>query len=158
MKLAPVVLAVCVLSLIGPAHAQDKLLACNGSGTVSDVQTTNGQEYNNKTHEIDKSTSSNTTVRKPFSGTATVELGDASVRLKLPPALVPVMSDGKDAWYALNDAFIGDKEITGSLKFNLFNKPRIKIDRVNGTLSLSSGFADFNANCALVDQAAGPKF
>lgn len=157
MKLAVFLLAA-VCSAASAVHAQDKLLACTGSGTVSDVQTTNGQDYNYKTHEIDKSTSSSTTVRKPFSGTATVELSDSTVRLKLPPAVVPVLSDGKEAWYVLNDAFIGDKEITGSIRFNLLNKPRIKIDRLSGTLTLSSGFADFSGNCALVDQAAGPKF
>lgn len=156
MKVALTALA--LSSLIGLTHAQDMTLACNGSGTVSDVQMTNGQDYNYKTHEFDKSTTSLTTVRKPFSGTATVEMSASTVRLKLPPALVPPLSDGKEAWYTLNDAFIGDKEITGGLKFNMFNKPKVKIDRMTGQLLLTSSFADFNANCVLVDQAAGPKF
>ena len=133
-------------------------LVCNGSGSVSDTQSTNAQEYNYKTHSYDKSVTGTTSVRKPFNGTANVEISQGSVRLKLPHDLVPALSDGRDAWYVLNNAFVGDREITGSVRFNLLNKPKVKIDRMTGQLSVSSGFGEFEANCSVVDSHAGPKF
>ncbi|MEC5385943.1 hypothetical protein VVD49_09420 [Uliginosibacterium sp. H3] len=143
--------------LAAPAIAST-ILTCAGNGSVSDTQMTSSQEYSYQSHSFEKSTTGSTTVKKPFSGTANVELSEGSVRMKLPHDLVPPLSDGKDAWYTLGDAFVGDKEITGSLRFNLFNKPKIRIDRVSGQFTLSSGFAEFNANCSVVDPNAGPKF
>ncbi|KAF0812673.1 hypothetical protein IGB42_02965 [Andreprevotia sp. IGB-42] len=152
------IIAALIVISAGYAQADTTLLTCNGAGWVTDAQTTNSMEYNYKTESYDKSTSSSTIVHKPFSGAATVELAQNSVRLKFPHDLVPPLSDGRDAWYALNDSFVGDKEITGAVKFNLFNKPKVRIDRMTGQLSVISGFGEFNASCAVVDKAAGPKF
>ncbi|WP_341675898.1 hypothetical protein [Niveibacterium sp. SC-1] len=150
-------LAVVAASVALPAHAVTKL-NCAGSGTVSDTQFSNSQEYDHKSHSIDKTTAGSTTVRKPVSGSVSVEMGEGFVRLKFPGALVPPLSDGKDAWYSLNDASVSEREISGSVKFNFMNKPKVRIDRVGGQLTLSSGFADFAAVCAVVDPNAAPKF
>ncbi|MEC5397522.1 hypothetical protein [Uliginosibacterium sp. H1] len=150
--------AVLLMAIAGmPARAATTLL-CNGSGSVSDTQITNSQEYSYESHKFEKSSSGSTTVRKPFTGAAQVELSGDTVRMKFPQQLVPPLSDGKDAWYVLSEPFVGDKEITGGVRFNLLNRPKVKIDRVSGQMTVSSGFADFNASCAKVDPDAAPKF
>lgn len=133
-------------------------LSCPGSGSVSQSQTSNSQEYSYKTHSFDKSTSSATTVRRPFSGTVNVEMGEGFVRLKFPADVVPPLSDGRDSWYSLNDAAVGERDIKGHVKFNFANKPDVHIDRVSGQIAIRSGFADFTGNCAVVDPKAAPKF
>ncbi|WJF89930.1 hypothetical protein QS306_12600 [Paraburkholderia bonniea] len=159
MSRKQLVMAVIAASCIGTAHANEvTTLVCNGSGFVSDTQTTQAQEYSYQSHSFEKSVTGTTSVRKPFSGTANVEISAGSVRLKLPRDLVPVISDGRDAWYVLNNPFVGDHEITGNLRFNVLNKPKVRIDRMTGQISIASGFGEFNGNCTAIDQNAAPKF
>ena len=133
-------------------------LLCQGSGSVLNFQTENGSVYDYKTQSLTKSTSRTTTTHRPFSGSANVEIDGGSVRMKLPHELVPSMSSPQDGWFTLEDPLVGDKEITGTLHLNAFNKPKVNIDRMTGQLSLASGFQDFSANCTKIEASAGPKF
>jgi hypothetical protein len=54
----------------------------------------------------------------------------------------------------LTNAFVGDKEITGSIRFNLANKPKVKITRITGQLLVSSGFGEFDGNQSGLDWCA----
>ena len=153
------VMTAVVCACLGTAHAEGvTTLVCNGSGSVSDTQTTQAQEYSYKSHSYEKSVTGTTSVRKPFSGIANVEISGSSVRLKLPHDLVPRLSDGRDAWYVLNNPFVGDREITGAIRFNTFNKPKVRINRMTGQITVVSGFAEFNGNCSVADSHAAPKF
>jgi len=150
--------SIALLGLNGTLWAQDLSLTCDGAGSITSTQVSVGQDYSYESHKFEKSTSSSTTGRRTFSGTASVELSNGTVRLKLPKEIVPALSGGRDAWYALQNAFVGDKEITGELSLNMFNHPSVRIDRMTGKLFVSGKFSDFTALCAAVDQAAGPKF
>jgi hypothetical protein len=44
-----------------------------------------------------------------------------------------------------------DREITGSIRFNLVNKPKVKIARMTGQLSVSSGFGEFDGKQSGLD-------
>ena len=144
---------------VGPAYAQGPTaLLCQGSGSVLDSQLANAMEYDNKTHTYTKSTNSSTMVHRPFSGSANVEIAGSTVRMKLPHELVPRISSPQEGWFTLEEVFVGDREITGTLHLNAFNKPKVRIDRMTGQLSLASGFQDFNGNCTKVDTSSGPKF
>ncbi|CAB3798325.1 hypothetical protein LMG28688_04701 [Paraburkholderia caffeinitolerans] len=141
------------------AHAQSTTaLLCQGSGTVLDSQVSNGMVYDEKTHSYTKSTSSSTTSHRPFSGAVNVEIAGGSVRMKLPHDLVPKLNSAQEGWFALENAFVGDREITGILHLNALNKPKVRIDRMTGQLTLASGFEDFSGSCAKVDSTSGPKF
>ncbi|MER2009865.1 MAG: hypothetical protein ABS939_20720 [Psychrobacillus sp.] len=141
------------------AHAQDiTTLLCQGSGSVLETRVSNGMEYDEKAHSYKKMTSTSTTDHRAFSGTINVEISSNTVRMKLPHELIPLLNKAQDGWLTLENTFVGDKEITGVLHLNALNKPKVRIDRVTGQLSLSSGLEDFNGNCNKVDFNSGPKF
>lgn len=150
---------VLVLAIGHVAHAQSTTaLLCQGSGSVLESQVTNGMEYDDKTHSYNKSTSSSTVTHRSFNGAASVEIAGNSVRIQLPRELVPGINSARDGWFTLADVFAGEKEITGTLRLNAVNKPKVRIDRMTGQLTLASGLETFNGVCDKVDSNAGPKF
>jgi hypothetical protein len=141
------------------AYAQSTTaLLCQGSGSVLESRVSNGMEYDNKTHNYNKSTNSSTTGRRPFNGAVNVEIAGNSVRMRLPHEITPGISSARDGWFTLNDVFVGEREITGTLKLNTVNRAKVRIDRMTGQLTLASGFEDFDGACTKVDTNSGPKF
>ncbi|MFM0610351.1 hypothetical protein PQR05_38430, partial [Paraburkholderia sediminicola] len=141
------------------AYAQSTTaLLCQGSGSVLESQVSNGMEYDNKTHSYNKSTNSSTTGRRPFNGAVNVEIAGNSVRMRLPHEIMPGINSARDGWFTLNDVFVGEREITGTLKLNTVNRAKVRIDRMTGQLTLASGFEDFDGACTKVDTNSGPKF
>ncbi|WP_146749817.1 hypothetical protein [Paraburkholderia bryophila] len=141
------------------AYAQaTTTLLCQGSGSVLESQVSNGMEYDNKTHSYNKSTNSSTTGRRPFNGTANVEIAGGSVRIRVPHEIMPEINSARDGWFTLNEAFVGEREITGTLRLNMVNRAKVRIDRMTGQLTLASGFEDFDATCTKVETNTGPKF
>ncbi len=50
---------------------------------------------------------------------------------------------------------MNEQEITGKVKISGLSKPRIRIDRTTGMLTIGDSFS---GNCDKVDRAAGPRF
>lgn len=141
------------------ANAQDvTTLLCQGAGTVLESKVSNGMEYDEKSRSYTKMNSTSTTDHRAFSGVTNIEISSGTVRMKLPHELVPPINKAQDGWFTLENTFIGDKEITGVLHLNAFNKPKVRIDRITGQLSLASGFQDFNGSCSKIDLNSAPKF
>lgn len=132
-------------------------LLCQGSGTVSDNQTTVGTQFKSDSDKT-KTTVSNTMGHRSFNGAATVEISGNAVRFQLPHEMVPGLNNAHDGWFTMDQSFVGDKEITGVLALNFLNKPKVKIDRMSGLLTVASGFSDFSGPCTKVDADAAPKF
>lgn len=141
------------------AYAQSTTaLLCLGSGSVLESRVSSGMEYDNKTHSFDKSTNYSTTGRRPFNGSVNVEIAADNVRMRLPHEIVPPLNSARDGWFTLNDVFVGEKEITGTVKLNAVNRAKVRLDRMTGQLTLAGGFEDFDGTCNKVDTNSGPKF
>ena len=56
-------------------------------------------------------------------------------RIKIPASLFNASGDG---WVAINELQIGDQFITGRFKLSNVTKPRLKMDRVAGTIDIQS--------------------
>ena len=142
----------CVL-LAGTAAAQDEqlviTLVCTGTGTSTETQTTYVNSY--QKHEDSKHAVVQTTGKQSYNGTAYVEINGAFARVKVPSPMLPPINSGNDGWFKVKDLFINDREVTGKLRLNGLNKPKLRIDRTTGTLSLGSGFADFTGQCEKQD-------
>jgi hypothetical protein len=146
-------LAVLAVALAGPARAEDAgdlNLIYHGSGTVSSNQTSFENKYNWKTKSYESGTA-NTTVRKPFTGSGYVEISHGTARIKLPKAMVPLLSSDSDGWFAVEGFFMNAGEITGNVRINFLNKPKLRIDRGSGQITLESGFGDFAGQCDKVE-------
>ena len=146
-------LAVLAFAFTQPARAEesrDLNLIYNGSGTVSSNQTSFENKYNWKTKTYESGTS-HTMVRKPFTGSGYVEISNGTARIKLPKAMVPLLSGDTDGWFPIEGFFMNANEITGTVRINFLNKPKLRIDRGSGQISLESGFGDFTGQCDKVE-------
>jgi hypothetical protein len=100
-----------------------------------------------------------TQTRRPFSGNGTVEISAGTGRMRIPDPMIPVLMSGDtDGWYPIEDLFSNDREITGVVRINMLNQPKMRIDRMTGKLSVSGGLSDFSADCRALDTQAKPKF
>ncbi|MCB2106658.1 MAG: hypothetical protein KDE14_03105 [Rhodobacteraceae bacterium] len=135
---------------VAPVRAQDSGLSlnliCPGSGSV----TKNQPEIVSRYDRDDKKFRTETQLRlgkKSFSGTAYVEVAGQSARIRLPSGLLPLIRNSNDGWFVVKDLFIGEGEITGTVRINGLNKKKLRIDRSSGVISLRSGLGDFNGRC-----------
>jgi hypothetical protein len=143
--------------MVGQAAASDMHLVCSGAGSVAATQTSYANTYDSKTKRYNYGTV-NTSVRRPFSGSAEVNISDAGARIKLPSDMIPALSSDHDGWFPINDLMTDDRRISGTIKFNLLNKPELLIDRMTGQLTLKSGMEDFSGACQSIDAGDKPKF
>jgi len=98
------------------------------------------------THRYNKSTNGSATGHRLFNGSINVEIAANSARMRLPHEVMPGINS------------FGDQEITGTLKLNMVNRAKVRIDRMTGQLTLASGFEDFDGTCKKVETNSGPKF
>ena len=89
--------------------------------------------------------------RTEYADTVNVEIADGDGRIRVPRSMLPGWrSGGDDGWWELRDLEITDDEITARFRINLFNNPRVRIDRLTGQLAIS-GRADFSGQCDAYD-------
>jgi hypothetical protein len=133
-------------------------LICDGSGEVSDTETSYNSNYDRKGHDT-KTSTSQTIVKRPFSGTAQVDINGPMARVKLPNAMLPPISGGDDGWFAMSELQVSDQEIAGKIRINFLNKPKVEIDRRSGVISIASGLNSFEGRCELLEEGEdGRKF
>jgi hypothetical protein len=152
-------------SVAEPLAAQDSAaaapqavtLSCQGSGSVDASQTSSTNTYNYKTQKYESGTAT-TTGRKPFTGMTQVEIAGAMGRIMLPKPMKPLMSNDSEGWFPIGNIAASDKEITGQISINGLNKPKMKIDRMTGTIAISGGFSDFTGQCQAIHKDDKPKF
>jgi hypothetical protein len=137
--------------------AKSLTLSCNGQGNVAATQSTTVNQYDVKTKSY-KTAIAQTQVRKPFSGSSTVEISSGAGRMRIPDPMIPLLMSGdNNGWFPIEDLFVGDREITGIVHINLLSQPKLRIDRMTGKLSMSGGMGDFSADCSASD-VSEPKF
>ncbi|WP_157078229.1 hypothetical protein [Sphingobium abikonense] len=78
----------------------------------------------------------------------TLELSDdGKGRIRMPRAMLPPIRGGKDGWFEVRDIRMGENEITGTVQVNVFNSPKMRIDRIAGHISLSGKAGDYAGVC-----------
>ncbi|MBI0530885.1 hypothetical protein [Sphingomonas sp. TX0522] len=76
------------------------------------------------------------------------ELRGDTARLRIPAAMRPKISSGKDGWFDVRKLSVTDRLISGEIKFNFMNKGRFEIDRASGVLTTAGGQ---KAQCEKID-------
>ena len=131
--------------------AESMTLSCDGQGSVAATQSTTVNQYDYKTKE-NKTGIVQTQVRRPFSGSGTVEISSGTGRMRIPDPMIPaLMSGDSNGWYPIENLFINDQEITGVVHINFLSQPKLRIDRMTGKLSMTGGAGDFSADCSAQD-------
>jgi hypothetical protein len=142
---------------MGQNTSPDINLVCSGSGSVAATQTSLTNQYDPKTKSYSYGTA-NTSVRRQFSGSSEVKISGTIARIKLPSHMIPAVSDDDGGWFIITDMMTNEREIIGTLRINMFNKPDLRIDRMTGQISLKSGMGDFSGKCESIEAGAKPKF
>jgi hypothetical protein len=153
--------SIVTMALCAPffASAQSLTLSCDGQGSLAATQSTTVNQIDLKHKDQNQLGIVQTQTRRPFSGNGTVEISSGTGRMRIPDPMIPaLMSGDTGGWYPIEDLFTNDREITGIVRINMLNKPKMRIDRMTGKLSMSGGLSDFAADCRAVEPQAKPKF
>ncbi|QPI75370.1 hypothetical protein [Sphingobium sp. Cam5-1] len=90
----------------------------------------------------------------PFDDQVNIELADDGTgQIRMPRAMLPKIRGGKDGWFEIRDVVKGQDEITGTVQVNVFNSPKLRIDRIRGHVSLSGKSGDYAGICQPFDPA-----
>lgn len=142
------------LILVSGAVAQDNTGAINlvftGSGNRLASQSSIENKYNSKTKKFESGYAVNTG-RQPFNGSGNVEIHAPNFgRIKIPSPMIGLLNNGDDGWFTISNLQISDQEITGAIVINGLNKPKLRIDRNTGFITINGNWSEFTGQCEVV--------
>jgi hypothetical protein len=147
------------LGLATTGHAQDSgnrlNLICGGQGAANKPTTSNAYAWDNE------GGSANATIN----GTRSVSFGDEVAlwieggegRLRMPRIMLPALRGGDNGWFKLKSIVVNEREITASVAVNPLNNPKMRLDRMTGSISLSGKAGDYTGGCEKFDPEATEK-
>jgi len=136
----------------GTAAAAPLHLVCIGNGSANRITSTYGSAWSSNGTSAWGQAIGNRDV--PFDDQVNIELGDDGLgRIRMPRAMLPPIRGGKDGWFEVKDVVKGQDEISGTVQVNVFNSPKLRIDRIRGHISLSGKAGDYAGICQPYDPA-----
>ncbi|MBA4308074.1 MAG: hypothetical protein C0429_15190 [Sphingopyxis sp.] len=141
------------------------LLICMGGGTAIKPDSVDFNGSQSGTYDYGQGQYSGS-VDGTITGTRTqeyadqvdVEIDGSAGRIRLPRVVLPIVRGGKDGWFELRSIKITDRTIEGEAGVNFLNRPRVHIDRLTGTISITGKGGNFTGKCERVEANATPKF
>lgn len=152
--------AIAAVALLAPsmAAAQETLeLVCRGNAVS--LETT--QTYGSATDSDGDSVSGSSTSYRRARSTEQFRIrldGAGGGKVKMPPALVPPISRGKDGWWDFTKLDVTDDQIRGEFSMNWVNKPKVRIDRRTGDIDVKGYGFNFSGSCEKAENAEERKF
>ncbi|GEM_PF-1569890 len=130
--------------------AQAVSLLCPGEGTVPAVTSEEVTDYNRDSRTSESHYETRSTDKR-FHGTVEIELtpadGEYAGRIKPPRDLVPPLHAGDNrGWWSLGNVRASGDVLTADFHLNGLNRPRLRLDRRTGDLSLD-GLSRFSGTC-----------
>jgi hypothetical protein len=127
-------------------------LICTGRGDKMESGYTSTLEWDRYDHKY-RTRSGVQTEMRGFESAVTVQIQDEDGRIRLPQKLIPPLNSGGDHqhWWQLTDVIVGENEIRASYRLNGLNKPRLRIDRRTGEITIKGTGQDFSGTCDKVD-------
>ncbi len=95
---------------------------------------------------------------RAFNDQVDVRLFADDDRIRMPRTMLPGIHGGQDGWFKLKNVQANERSIRASAAVNLVNNPKVFIDRMTGTISISGRAGDYTGVCAVIDTNAAPKF
>jgi hypothetical protein len=150
------------------AAAQAPLnLTCGGAGTAN--KPTAHTAYTNGyasgmvgTTPVSGSGSATTTVygmrEQGFEDQVDVRLFSGDDRIRMPRTMLPPLHGGSDGWFKLKNVKVDARSIHASAAVNFMNNPKVYIDRVTGTISISGRSGDYSGECQAIQADAPARF
>lgn len=142
-------------------------ITCFGGGTANKAAVATVDSYSNfsgsvGTTPIYGSGSGSSTVigtrQQGFEDQVDVRLFGGDDRIRLPRTILPPIHGGSAGWFKLKNVQADARSIRASAAINFMNNPKVYIDRVSGTISISGKAGDYTGQCQAVAAHAAPKF
>lgn len=142
-----------LLCAASPILAQDQSsrfdLVCLGAGAANRQATATVNAWDNQGGFGSANVVGNRSV--PFDDQVNLWIEGEEGRLRMPRAMLPVIRGGEDGWFRVSSIEISPDEITGSIRVNPFNNPKLRIDRMTGAISISGKAGDYTGRCERYD-------
>jgi hypothetical protein len=161
-------IALAALTAVQTAAPQSPLnLTCGGAGTANKATArsaySNGSVSGNVgTTPFNANGSGTTTVsgtrQQGFEDQVDIRLFGGDDRIRLPRTMLPPLHGGSDGWFKLKDVRADARSIKASAAVNFINNPKVYIDRVTGTISISGRAGDYSGQCQAMQVDAPAKF
>lgn len=150
-----------------PSPQQPLELTCFGAGTANKATTAisnSNARFSGMagTMPVSGSGSGSTTVIIPrqqdFQDQVDVRLFNGDDRIRLPRTMLPLLRGGNAGWFKLKKVVADARSIRAKAAVNFMNNPKVLIDRVTGTISISGKAGDYAGQCQVIDAKALAKF
>ena len=96
--------------------------------------------------------------QQAFGDQVDVRLFGGDDRIRMPRTMLPALRGGKDGWFKLKNVVADARSIRASAAVNVLNNPKVHIDRVTGTISISGKAGDYAGQCQAIDASAPARF
>lgn len=147
-----VLLALLLTTPVGAQEAGNRLsLVCDGGGSANRITSTTAQGWDSSGNAASAVVTGHRSVGFEDQLQLWIEGGEGKARL--PRVMLPPLHGGEGGWFALKDIRITDNEITGTVTVNVVNHPKLILDRLVGSVSLSGKAGQFNGRCRKFDPA-----
>jgi hypothetical protein len=156
-----------IIVLLQAAAAQPLNLTCMGAGTANKVTVTNvygsGNAYGTVgttpyTYNGSGNATAYGTRQQDFADQVDVRLFAGDDRIRMPRTMLPPIRGGNDGWFKLKDVVADARSVRAKASVNFINNPKVFIDRVTGTISISGKAGDYTGQCQAVSTDAPAKF
>lgn len=138
--------------IVTPAAGQPPLhLTCIGGGVASKATGASVWGYGGSATIIGKKD-------RGFADQVDVRLFNGDDRIRMPRTMLPGIRGGREGWFKLKDVVADARSIRASAAVNVINNPKVFIDRVTGTISISGKAGDYSGQCEVIDATAPAKF
>jgi hypothetical protein len=155
-------------SLSAQTTSQQPLnLTCGGAGTANKATARTAYSEGSASGMIGMtpvsgSGSATTTVygtrQQGFEDQVDIRLFGGDDRIRMPRTMLPPLHGGSDGWFKLKDVKVDARAIHAEVAVNFMNHPKVYIDRITGTISISGKAGDYSGECQAVDTNAPAKF
>jgi hypothetical protein len=149
------------------APQQPLTLTCFGGGTANKYSTAtvhsnaqvsgmvggtpvSGSGFGNSTITVPRS--------EGFTDQTDLRLFNGDDRIRLPRTILPVLHGGDGGWFKLKKVEADPRTIRAEAAVNFINHPKVYIDRVTGTISISGKSGHYSGQCEIIDTSAPAKF
>ena len=87
-----------------------------------------------------------------FDDQVNIEIGDDGAgRVRMPRMMLPGMHGGKDGWFEIKKVEVAENEINGIVQVNILNSPKLRIDRLQGRVSITGKSGNYSGECQPYD-------
>lgn len=142
-------------------------LSCIGGGTANKVAVTNVYGSSSGSGSVgttpyNYSGSGNATAystrQQGFADQVDVRLFAGDDRIRMPRTMLPAIHGGRDGWFELKNVVADARSIRAKVAVSIVNSPKVFIDRLTGTISISGKAGAFAGQCEAVDSDLPAKF